>query len=98
MKIDTYTKILLTVAVLFLGVIAFDSLPSDIQEEILDRRLRGDQSIVPLGNPSNREFLHRQGYSVRHCRWDIGPPHSLKCSYFRDGDDSIYSDRVIYPK
>ena len=87
MKTDTYTKILLTVTVLFLGVIALGSLPKDIQEEIWDRGLPGDRTIIPIGNPSNREFLEKYYYAFRLCRWDVGPPDRLECSDWEDVDN-----------
>ena len=63
MKIDTYTKVLLTGIFLFLGVIAFDLKP-DIEAQA---GIMGGNEMIASFNDKSPRVWHLKDGKVRHC-------------------------------
>ena len=85
MKIDTYTKVLLTGIFLFLGVIAFDLKP-DIEAHAssssgIEMIVNNPIAVTDKGKMFQSENMwHLQNGKIRLCNFDLGKTHCTKWS------------------
>ena len=80
MKLDTYTKVVLTGIAVFLGVIAFDYRPN---MEAKAGIMGGGEMIMKQGHGFTA-FIHMKDGKFRSCYWG-NSQEDFKCSPFSSG-------------